>query len=670
MDTLLTPYQLQLPGKILPPALPLILPSGYVWSAEEMCVRSEQEGSPAHLWVNEDAIKLLKTVKKPVAVLSICGPYRTGKSYFLSHLLHRPSLFRLGHSMEVCTRGIWLSTIALECEEFVCLLLDTEGIGAVEGNESSSVMKLLVITSLLSSTLVYNSNEVPQHSDLEQMRYVSIIQYSLLNHTWSSVLHIICNFCCPSLCSLFTHLSKCVSITTDATHDSKPEQFQRYFPNFVWLLRNVINLPEDEDGNDIPLKTYIQSDDVCSTQQSRRVIETLQAIFPTIDYQYLPPPSADPECTTDLDSHWSQLEDKFKEKIQEVEHHLLRNLTPKHSFDQTTLITGIDLALLVRDYTDLINSSGHLPSIEGSWVAVLKLRFKSAFSEMLEKYSRMMEEKTLDLLPMEEDVPTPSDNLSLMKLHWSVFDDCFGELRTTIEHLLPHHVNDDLREYSRSLLVDFGHQVAEFESSESGDILCTETLKGGILLRFVQQNYKLSEEMCDALWERLFKESSIQNQAIKALNQSKVIDLSADMATLTEEYMKHAVGPAKHAVLHCKQTTSNVKDMLCNLPGPPVHVRLAGRDRDKHKIVWDPPIINPDAVKEYILQKKNKKGFWEDIASTDKCWVILDCQPGKECEYRVTSWNDEHNKGEMEDSLIVTKGKNIPSTCTEEITYL
>lgn len=439
----------------------------------------------------------------------------------------------------------------------------------------------------------------------------------------------------------------------------------------MWLLRNVINLPEDEDGNDIPLKTYIQSEDVCSTQQSRRVIETLQAVFPSIDCQYLPPPSADPEHTIDLDTHWNLLEDKFKKKIQEVEHYLLKNLSPKRSFDQNTLITGTDLALLLRDYTDAINTSGRLPNLEGSWVAVLKLRFKSAFSEMLEKYTRVMEEKTLDLLPMEEeDIPTQSDNMSLMRLHWSVFDDCFGELRRTIDHLLPHHMNDDLNEYSRSLLVDFGHQVAEFGSSETGDILCTETLKGGILLRFVQQNYKLSEEMCDELWERLFKESNIQNQAIKALNQSKVIDLSVDMDTLTEEYMKYAVGPAKHAVLHHKQKTNNVKDMLCSLPGPPVHVRLAGRDRDRHKIVWDPPIINPDAVKEYIIQKKNKKGCWEDIATTGKCWVILDCRPGKECEYRVTSWNDEHNKGEMEDSLIVTKGNSIPSTCTEEITYL
>ena len=174
-ESRLTPRQLQLPGKLLPPAVPLVLHSDYQWNPQDGCIRSSRrEGQPdksAQLWVNGDAIELLKTIHKPVAVLAICGPYRTGKSYFLSRLLCKPGAFKLGHSMDVCTRGIWLSTTALECEEFVLLLLDTEGIGAVEGEgPESSTSKLLVTTTLLSSTLVYNSNEVPQHSDLEQMR--------------------------------------------------------------------------------------------------------------------------------------------------------------------------------------------------------------------------------------------------------------------------------------------------------------------------------------------------------------------------------------------------------------------------------------------------------------------------------------------------------------------
>jgi hypothetical protein len=542
--------------------------------------------------------------------------------------------------MEACTRGIWLSTTALECDEFVLLLLDTEGIGGLEEDKVDSyIMKLLVITALLSSTLVYNSNEVPQCSDLEQM-------------------------------SLFTHLTQCIAVRQGNTNGSTPEQLQKHFPKFVWLFRNVVNLPEDEGGNEIPLKTYLHSEVACSTQTSRLVIETLQAVFPSVEYQYLPPPSVDPADIADLDGRWNKLEDDFKEKIKEVEQYILGNVQPKCSYDCTMLVTGIDLAVLLRDHVEAINTPGCLPNLEGSWGAVLKLRFMGTFSEMVEKYTSMMEERTASSLLMEEDTPgNHSECLSLMQLHWSVFDGCYGELKTTMARSLLHHTSDDLTKYSQSLLADFASQVADFDCSEDGDLLCTGTLRGGILLRFIQQNYTLSEKMCDKLWEGLFKESGIYSRAIRALNQSKAVDLSHDMASLVEEYMEHAVGPAKLTILHHKQAATNVLDMLRNVPGPPIHVRLAGRDKDKRKIVWDPPAINPDVARKYVVQKMTKRGGWEDVATTDKLYVILEHQPRKECHYRVTSWNDsEQNKGEMEEPLVISRVESLPNT--EELTYV
>ena len=159
------PRQLQLPGRTLPPALPLVLP----FPKDK---GNNDGGVSSRLHVNEEAVEVLASVGKPVAVLSVCGPYRTGKSYLLSRLLGRPGTFQLGHSMDACTRGIWLSTTALESDDHLLLLLDTEGIGSVEGDKGASeyLLNLLVITTLLSSTLLYNCSEVPQSSDLEQMR--------------------------------------------------------------------------------------------------------------------------------------------------------------------------------------------------------------------------------------------------------------------------------------------------------------------------------------------------------------------------------------------------------------------------------------------------------------------------------------------------------------------
>ena len=161
------------PEKRLPTAVPLILQSNYQWNPAEHSVTKlhDCDEKDVHLNINEEALALLKTIRKPVAVLTLCGPARTGKSYFISRMVGKPGSFKVGHSMEACTRGIWLSTIALECDEFVLLLLDTEGIGIVKKKGSNSIVtKILVNTVLVSSLLVYNSMEVPTRNDLQQMR--------------------------------------------------------------------------------------------------------------------------------------------------------------------------------------------------------------------------------------------------------------------------------------------------------------------------------------------------------------------------------------------------------------------------------------------------------------------------------------------------------------------
>ena len=66
-----------------------------------------------------------------------------------------------------------MGTAVLECEEFVLLLLDTEGTDAVR--ENAGINNLLVITTLLSSSLIYNSVGVPRNSDLQKLRYVFVL---------------------------------------------------------------------------------------------------------------------------------------------------------------------------------------------------------------------------------------------------------------------------------------------------------------------------------------------------------------------------------------------------------------------------------------------------------------------------------------------------------------
>lgn len=62
-----------------------------------------------------------------------------------------------------------MATTALECEEFVVVVLDTEGMDSPE-EDGADVSKLMIVTTLLSSLLIYNSQTAPDWNDLEDLR--------------------------------------------------------------------------------------------------------------------------------------------------------------------------------------------------------------------------------------------------------------------------------------------------------------------------------------------------------------------------------------------------------------------------------------------------------------------------------------------------------------------
>lgn len=160
------------PSKSLPLSIPLLLP--HMWKCNDSfdVVRSEDMAAAPHLNAIPTALDLLSSIQKPIAVLGICGPYRSGKSYFASQILGLPETFAVGHTTDACTHGIWMATNVLECEDYVLLVLDMEGTAAVGKDETGNVTmsSLLVMTTLISSYLIYNSTNVPQKGNLDEMK--------------------------------------------------------------------------------------------------------------------------------------------------------------------------------------------------------------------------------------------------------------------------------------------------------------------------------------------------------------------------------------------------------------------------------------------------------------------------------------------------------------------
>ena len=161
-------------GSELPPSLPLVLSDEMQYNSKTHALaRVPSDHGGSKLVIVQTSLNLIKSLgTKPLAVLSICGPYRSGKSYFLSRFIGSHEVFKVSNSGDPCTQGIWMSTSVLECENYTILLLDTEGMESLEAAEDY-IVKLLVVATVSSSMLIYNSSGVPSRNDLESLRLVA-----------------------------------------------------------------------------------------------------------------------------------------------------------------------------------------------------------------------------------------------------------------------------------------------------------------------------------------------------------------------------------------------------------------------------------------------------------------------------------------------------------------
>jgi len=166
---------------ILLSAFAVLLLQGFGWGGGDECNQGsfpliETSMNNAKIRLNKGALKLLRSPKyaeRLIIPISVIGPTRSGKSFFLNSLTQCLNLFGVGHEEKAGTIGA--SAFLMDSgkpEDPVYLLIDTEGFGHVNSLHDRAILHFATWTS---SHLIYHLDMHLVSSDIDNLHGITVL---------------------------------------------------------------------------------------------------------------------------------------------------------------------------------------------------------------------------------------------------------------------------------------------------------------------------------------------------------------------------------------------------------------------------------------------------------------------------------------------------------------
>lgn len=312
--------------------------------------------------LNALGITALQPLKsKKVAVLSVIGPQQSGKSYLANHILRHQKGFPVGASGKPTTKGIWIWSDPLPLNDDVSILvLDTEGLDTKDYDKDTH-MKLLILSFLLSSMVLYN-----QHGEIDEKNL--------------------------NLLSDLRTINKLVSIDEFDPNGHTEDNLTNFLPHFLWVLRDLGNEFKDKTARE-----YLESK-LAEGSVPNILKKELKALLPVRDCQFLCKPSKEKNIEA---IPFDNLDSNFIQGVNTLIGKIRNNIVPKKVGTKT--LTGSMFLSLAFEFIDTINRGDVielLPTVE----RVVHAETRKIYDEMRFEYQDLSAtEFDASKLPIEED---------------------------------------------------------------------------------------------------------------------------------------------------------------------------------------------------------------------------------------------------------------------------
>jgi hypothetical protein len=294
-------------------------------------IDSGKRGSQLNLI--EEALQLISSEKRHVTVVTIVGPYRSGKSYLLNRLMGKSDGFPLGSTVQAKTKGFWVWMGDFPTDKNRCLiLLDVEGLADVRKGNATHDLKLFTLALLLSSMFIYNTKGNIDSSALDGLHLATQISEKLMSS------------------------------------EAKKEQkdFACHFPHFVWAVRDHhLKLILKDGGKEVTPNEYLEHCLESKTEQTEdeeeeddfhsynKLRQTIRDFFPGRDCLTFPQPVLDPTKMKKLEHvQDSELYPPFKKAADEFVKFVFSHAKSKQI--RGSPLTGFAFAKLIEDFLQSI----------------------------------------------------------------------------------------------------------------------------------------------------------------------------------------------------------------------------------------------------------------------------------------------------------------------------
>lgn len=326
-----------------------------------------------------------------LALVSVVGKYRTGKSYFLNKvLLNKKSTskgFEVGPTINACTKGLWIWDQVLEARDsggrkVAVVVIDSEGLNSTEV-DSNYDNRVFMFCLLLSSLFIYNSMGTIDENALQNI-------------------------------NLILNLALRVKVKGGAQKPSDAEMVEA-FPSFLWVLRDAFLAQEDLKGRRLTSKEYLESalkhqEGMSTTVFNKNMIrKQIKKFFPVRDCLRFVRPVEDESLLQNLDSVDDKfLRREFKKQIRSARDQIFGKVKAK-SVGGQNLSPRLVLEL-ARSYLEAINDHKEL-NIESSWKYVVRGQANKAKIHVVDLVGRLVKRINCELGGGEFQETGPEDRV-------------------------------------------------------------------------------------------------------------------------------------------------------------------------------------------------------------------------------------------------------------------